>query len=134
MIKRDYYLNQIIKREWDGNIKVITGIRRCGKSVLLFELFKDYLISKGIEQAQIIEIKLDKIDYIKYRNPFYLYKQINKTITLNTELLKKEIALIDYVIIHELSHIIHFTHSKSFWNLVGKYCSNYKEIRKEMKD
>lgn len=64
MIKRDYYLNQIIKREWDGNIKVITGIRRCGKSVLLFELFKDYLISKGIEQAQIIEIKLDKVDFL----------------------------------------------------------------------
>ncbi|MBQ2892389.1 MAG: AAA family ATPase [Bacilli bacterium] len=64
MIKRDYYLNQIIKREWDGNIKVITGIRRCDKSVLLFELFKDYLISKGIEQAQIIEIKLDKIDFL----------------------------------------------------------------------
>lgn len=60
MIKRDYHLNQIIKREWDGNIKVITGIRRCGKSVLLFELFKDYLISKGIEQTQIIEIKFDK--------------------------------------------------------------------------
>ena len=64
MIKRDYYLNQIIKREWDGNIKVITGIRRCGKSVLLFELFKDYLISKGIEQTQIIEIKLDKVDFL----------------------------------------------------------------------
>ena len=64
MIKRDYYLNQIIKREWDGNIKVITGIRRCGKSVLLFELFKDYLISKGIAQAQIIEIKIDKIDFL----------------------------------------------------------------------
>ena len=64
MIKREYYLNQIIKREWDGNIKVITGIRRCGKSVLLFELFKDYLISKGIEQTQIIEIKLDKVDFL----------------------------------------------------------------------
>ena len=64
MIKRDYYLNQIIKREWDGNIKVITGIRRCGKSVLLFELFKDYLISKGIEQTQIIEIKLGKVDFL----------------------------------------------------------------------
>ena len=54
----------MIKREWDGNIKVITGIRRCSKSVLLFELFKDYLISKGIEQAQIIEIKLDKVDFL----------------------------------------------------------------------
>lgn len=83
MIKRDYYLNQIKKREWDGNIKVITGIRRCGKSVLLFELFKDYLISKGIKQNQIIEIKLDRIEDIKYRNPFYLYKQINKVVTLN---------------------------------------------------
>lgn len=82
MIKRDYYLNQIIKREWDGNVKVITGIRRCGKSVLLFELFKNYLISKGIKQDQIIEIKLDRIEDIKYRNPFYLYKQINKKINL----------------------------------------------------
>ena len=50
-----------------------------------------------------------------------------------SELLKKDVTLIDYVIIHELSHIIHFNHSKSFWNLVGKYCKNYKEIRKEMK-
>lgn len=82
MIKRDYYLNQIIKREWDGNVKVITGIRRCGKSVLLFELFKNYLISKGIKQDKIIEIKLDRIEDIKYRNPFYLYKQINKKINL----------------------------------------------------
>lgn len=49
--------------------------------------YLNYLISKGIEQAQIIEIKLDKIDYIKYRNPFYLYKQINKTITLNKNII-----------------------------------------------
>lgn len=82
MIKRDYYLNQIKKREWDGNIKVITGIRRCGKSVLLFELFKEYLMAKEIKQDQIIEIKLDRIEDIKYRNPFYLYKQINKIIAL----------------------------------------------------
>lgn len=73
MIKRDYYLDQIKKREWDGNIKVITGIRRCGKSVLLFDLYKNHLLSKGIEKSQIIEIKLDLIDNIKYRNPVYLY-------------------------------------------------------------
>ena len=46
MINREYYLNQIISKMWDGNIKVITGIRRCGKSTLLFELFYDYLIKK----------------------------------------------------------------------------------------
>lgn len=83
MIKRDFYLEQIKKREWDGNIKVITGIRRCGKSVLLFELFKDYLLNKGIDKSQIIEIKLDKIEDIKLRNPFLLYKTINKIINKN---------------------------------------------------
>lgn len=83
MIKRDFYLEQIKKREWDGNIKVITGIRRCGKSVLLFELFKDYLLKKGIDEAQIIEIKLDRIEDIKLRNPFFLYKTISKIININ---------------------------------------------------
>jgi len=47
MIKRDFYLNQIIERMWDGNIKVITGIRRGGKSTLLFDLLKEYLLSTG---------------------------------------------------------------------------------------
>ena len=48
MIKRDFYLNQIIRHMHNGDIKVITGIRRCGKSVLLFELFRDYLLSNGV--------------------------------------------------------------------------------------
>ena len=63
-----------------------------------------------------------------------VYNRINHTITLNSKLIEFNIEKIDYVIIHELSHIIHFNHSKDFWNLVGKYCKNYKEIRKEMKD
>lgn len=46
MINRDFYLNQIIKSKWDGQIKVVTGIRRVGKSVLLFELYKEHLIMK----------------------------------------------------------------------------------------
>lgn len=80
MIRRDSYLNLLKKREWDGNIKVITGIRRCGKSVLLFELFKEYLLSKGIKNENIIEIKLDRIEDIQLRNPFLLYKKIAKII------------------------------------------------------
>jgi len=63
-----------------------------------------------------------------------VYNRKNHTITLNSKLIEYDIEKIDYVIIHELSHIIHFDHSKEFWNLVSKYCKNYKQIRKEMKD
>ena len=58
----------------------------------------------------------------------------DKTITLNFELIRMDVKYTDYVIIHELSHFVYFDHSKNFWNLVGKYCSNYKELRKEMKE
>ena len=63
-----------------------------------------------------------------------VYNRRNHTITLNSKLIEYDISKIDYVIIHELSHIIHFDHSKDFWNLVGKYCKDYKKIRKEMKE
>ena len=58
----------------------------------------------------------------------------NKTVTLNSELIKYSINEIDYVIIHELSHFVYFDHSKGFWNEVSKYCPNYKEIRKVLKN
>ena len=57
----------------------------------------------------------------------------NNSITLNSELIKYGYEQIDYVIVHELSHFIHFDHSRNFWNLVSKYCKNYKEIRKSLK-
>lgn len=83
MIKRDWYLDKLIKRAWDGNVKVITGIRRCGKSVLLFDIYKTYLLAEGVKQENIIEIKLDKMEFISFRNPFILYKEINKIINKN---------------------------------------------------
>ena len=55
-IKRDKYLNDLINRMHNGMIKVVTGIRRCGKSYLLFELYYEYLISQGIEDSKIIKI------------------------------------------------------------------------------
>lgn len=58
----------------------------------------------------------------------------NVSITLNLELIKKDIKYIDYVIIHELCHFIEFNHSKKFWSLVEKYCEDYKSLRKEMKE
>lgn len=63
-----------------------------------------------------------------------VYNRIKHTITLNSKLIEFDIEKIDYVIIHELCHIIYFNHSKNFWNLVQKYCKNYKLIRKEMRD
>lgn len=57
----------------------------------------------------------------------------NNTITLNSNLIKYDVAKLDYVIIHELSHFIHFNHSSNFWNLVAKYCKDYKKIRKELR-
>ena len=56
------------------------------------------------------------------------------SITLNSRLIKEELAKIDYVIIHELSHFVHFNHSKDFWLEVAKYCPNYKRIRKDLKE
>ena len=58
----------------------------------------------------------------------------NHNVTLNYQLSKYDICCLDYVIVHELSHFIHPNHSKDFWNLVSKYCSNYKELRKKLKD
>ena len=80
MISRQSYIEELKKVMWDGNIKVITGIRRCGKSVLLFDLFKEHLISSGVSKETIIEIKLDEDDNIKYRNPIILSKYLKKKI------------------------------------------------------
>ena len=71
-IKRDTYLNELIQYMWDGQIKVITGIRRCGKSFLLRRLFKKHLLESGVAEGQIIEIELDLARDIKYRNPLEL--------------------------------------------------------------
>ena len=80
MLERNYYLNQIISKMWDGNIKVITGIRRCGKSTLLFELFNNYLINNGIKEENIIKIELDKRRDLKFRNPILLCEYVENRI------------------------------------------------------
>jgi len=58
----------------------------------------------------------------------------DNSVTLNTKLIEYDLEKLDYVIIHELSHFIHFNHSKAFWNQVEKYTPNYKQIRKDLKD
>ena len=71
-IKRDSYLRQLISYRSDGLVKVITGIRRCGKSYLLKKIYRDYLIQNGVREEQIIIIELDLAKDIKYRDPLVL--------------------------------------------------------------
>ena len=85
MIKRDFYLNRMIHNMWNGEVKVITGIRRCGKSVLLFDLFYEYLLSQGINEEHIIKIELDQRRFYKYRNPITLCEYVESLITKNNE-------------------------------------------------
>ena len=68
-IKRDKYLNDLINRMHNGMIKVVTGIRRCGKSYLLFNIFKNYLLEHGVASSHIITIELDQRKNKKYRDP-----------------------------------------------------------------
>ena len=68
-IKREKYLNDLINRMHNGMIKVVTGIRRCGKSYLLFNIFKNYLLERGVPASHIITIELDQRKNKKYRDP-----------------------------------------------------------------
>lgn len=76
IINRDEYLSKLLAKQWNGKVKIITGIRRCGKSYLLSTLYKNYLIEHGVQQECFIEIALDKKKDIKYRNPNLLYDYI----------------------------------------------------------
>lgn len=72
IIERKIYLDKLISKRENGFIKVITGIRRCGKSFLLFELYHEYLVYTGVSEDNIVELALDEISYAKYRNPMEL--------------------------------------------------------------
>ena len=80
-IKRDNYLKKLIRKRNNGLIKVITGIRRCGKSYLLFNLYYDYLIKEGVSEDCIISVPLDDDDYIDYCDPKKLSEYIKSRIT-----------------------------------------------------
>lgn len=85
MINRDYYLNRLIRNMWNGDIKVITGIRRCGKSVLLFDLFYNYLIDSGVDEDHILRFELDQRKYYQYRNPILLCEYIENIVNANKD-------------------------------------------------
>lgn len=111
IIKRDEYLKRIIDRKENGLIKVITGIRRCGKSFLLFNLFYDYLIQSGVKEEQIIRIALDDDTFEKYRDSDELSKYIRGKI-INSDMY--------YILIDEVQYAITKDELKNHEN-IGLY-------------
>ncbi len=84
-IKRDLYLNKLINRKHNGLIKIISGLRRCGKSYLLFELFREHLIKSGVKKNRIITISLDNYEDEKFRNPDICYKYVKSRIKSSSD-------------------------------------------------
>lgn len=97
-IQRNTYLNELISRRENGLIKVITGIRRCGKSFLLFNLFYNYLLSDGVKEDNIIKIMLDDDANEEYRDPKKLSAFIRERLKNNNEM--------HYVFIDEVQYAI----------------------------
>ena len=85
MIARNDYIEKLKESMWNSNVKVITGIRRCGKSTLLFNLFSDYLKSIGVNKENIIKIKLDEDEFFQYRNPILLSKYLKALINSDND-------------------------------------------------
>ncbi|MBO7582856.1 MAG: ATP-binding protein [Treponema sp.] len=81
IFSRDIYINQLTQKKQNGMIKIITGLRRCGKSYLLFKLFYEKLISQGVSESHIIKIPLDDLEYAELRDKISLYKFIKSKIT-----------------------------------------------------
>lgn len=80
VIKRDFYLSRLIQHKKNGLVKIITGIRRCGKSYLLFKLFRDHLLESGIKEDHIISVALDDFGNRKLQNPDELYNYVKSQI------------------------------------------------------
>lgn len=81
---------------------------------------------------EYLDMPMLKIRSMKSR--WGVYNKKNHSITLNSHLIEYDISSLDYVIYHELCHTVHFDHSKAFWKLVAKYCPNYKQAKKDLKE
>lgn len=94
----------------------------------MFKLHYDHIYDIIEEDIEKPTLKIRKM-----KTRWGVCNKKSKTITLNSELIKYDMECLDYVIIHEFSHLIYFDHSKNFWSQVSKYCPNYKEITKKLK-
>ena len=94
VINRDRYVSELLSKRWNGKVKIITGIRRCGKSFLLFTLYKNFLLKEGVTKDCFVELALDKKAHMKYRNPNELYDYVLRK-TQDTE--KRYYVFIDEI-------------------------------------
>lgn len=96
-IKRDFYLQKLISREENGMIKIVTGVRRCGKSYLLLRIFHQYLLEKGVDESHIIEVALDDRGNMRLRNPDNMLKYVKERIIDNKVyyIILDEVQLLD---------------------------------------
>jgi hypothetical protein len=94
IIDRNEYVKQLLSKCWNGKVKIVTGIRRSGKSFLLSTLFKNRLIEEGAQKEDFVEISLDKKSDAKYRNPNLLYDYI---IERTKDIDRKYYVLIDEI-------------------------------------
>lgn len=138
-----FYLGKeydIIKAENIKKISIIDDKIYTKDEKMLNKWYKDEIIRIFDERYVYVynhfneNIKSPILKIRTMKSRWGVYNRRNHTITLNSKLIEYDISKIDYVIVHELSHIIHFDHSKDFWNLVSKYCKDYKKIRRELKN
>lgn len=94
VISRNEYIKQLVSKSWNNRIKIITGIRRCGKSFLLNTLYREYLLVNGVSADAIISVDLEKKSDAKYRNPITLYDYIIKT---TADVTKRHYVFIDEI-------------------------------------
>ena len=94
IINREHYVKELLSKRWNGKVKIITGIRRCGKSFLLSTLYKDYLKAEGVTDDCFVEIALDKKAHLKYRNPNELY---NYVLSKTQDVTKRYYVFIDEI-------------------------------------
>ena len=142
--KKEYF--NYLGNRYDVFIDEVSEIKFLDDAI--FVPSEDYL-NKWLK-AQIKNLFQERLDYnyrifkkdipypkLKIRNMKTRWGVCNirdNSVTLNSRLIEFDLEKLDYVIIHELSHFVHFNHSQEFWNLVSEYIPNYKEIRKEMRE
>ena len=139
-IKRDFYLNKLIQHKKNGLVKIVTGVRRCGKSYLLSKLFRDYLLSHGVQNDHIIFLALDDFGNQQLQNPNELYNFIKSSIVDDEDyfIILDEIQLVDKfeIVVNGFMHIpnadIYITGSNSKFlssDIITEFRGRGDEIR-----